>query len=330
MIGWVIAFVIIIIVIIVVAFIYNKHKKTKTTNATKRVLIIKLNEIRKVNNVHNLLTQAINFYSNHKVSAREIKRIINDKNKTILILLDTQSSSEYKLNQCKLWLNYENIPSYIYNEKELNQIIKELKNNKSNNYRKKYYLIINKNESANIQNIYDILAAANYKFIGLSIQKDQVKSEYKASHGDYYFFLMGDYNSLYECYKFLTQYGISCQIILESEKNKYWNYNSQKQSYDHTYYEEMEFEEDEIEEDSNSHTKNTSVEKNINYYDILGIDKTATQAEIKKAFYSLAKKYHPDVNKEANAEEKFKKINEAYQTLSDNDKRTIYDYDNNI
>ena len=62
-----------------------------------------------------------------------------------------------------------------------------------------------------------------------------------------------------------------------------------------------------------------------NYYDILEIDKNASEDDIKKAYRSLAKKYHPDVNKEPGAEDKFKEINEAYQTLSDKDKRYIYD-----
>ena len=53
------------------------------------------------------------------------------------------------------------------------------------------------------------------------------------------------------------------------------------------------------------------------YYEVLGISKGASDAEIKKAYRSLAKKYHPDVNKEAGAEAKFKEINEAYEVLSD-------------
>ncbi len=61
------------------------------------------------------------------------------------------------------------------------------------------------------------------------------------------------------------------------------------------------------------------------YYDVLGIDKSASPEEIKKAYRTLARKYHPDVNKEAGAEEKFKEINEANDTLSDPDKRARYD-----
>ena len=61
------------------------------------------------------------------------------------------------------------------------------------------------------------------------------------------------------------------------------------------------------------------------YYEVLGISKGASEEEIKKAFRKLAKKYHPDVNKEADAEEKFKEINEAYEVLSDPQKRATYD-----
>jgi len=60
------------------------------------------------------------------------------------------------------------------------------------------------------------------------------------------------------------------------------------------------------------------------YYEVLGISKTASPDEIKKAYRTLAKKYHPDVCKEANAEEKFKEVQEAYDVLSDPQKREQY------
>lgn len=61
------------------------------------------------------------------------------------------------------------------------------------------------------------------------------------------------------------------------------------------------------------------------YYEILGIGKGATEQEIKKAYRQLAKKYHPDVNKDDNAEDKFKEVQEAYEVLSDASKRSNYD-----
>lgn len=61
------------------------------------------------------------------------------------------------------------------------------------------------------------------------------------------------------------------------------------------------------------------------YYATLGVSKNASQDEIKKAFKKLARKYHPDVNKDPTAEEKFKEINEAYTVLSDPEKRQFYD-----
>ncbi len=61
------------------------------------------------------------------------------------------------------------------------------------------------------------------------------------------------------------------------------------------------------------------------YYKTLGVDKNASDEEIKRAFRKLAKQYHPDVNKEAGAQEKFKEIGEAYSVLSDPNKRKQYD-----
>ena len=61
------------------------------------------------------------------------------------------------------------------------------------------------------------------------------------------------------------------------------------------------------------------------YYKTLGVDKNASDEEIKRAFRKLAKQYHPDVNKEAGAQEKFKEIGEAYSVLSDPTKRKQYD-----
>jgi curved DNA-binding protein len=61
------------------------------------------------------------------------------------------------------------------------------------------------------------------------------------------------------------------------------------------------------------------------YYATLGLERGATEDAIKKAYRRLARKYHPDVSKEANAEEKFKEVAEAYQTLKDADKRKAYD-----
>lgn len=71
------------------------------------------------------------------------------------------------------------------------------------------------------------------------------------------------------------------------------------------------------------------------YYEVLGVSKTASQDEIKSAFRKLAKKYHPDVSKEPDAAEKFKEAQEAYAVLSDENKRRQYDqfghaaFDNN-
>ena len=62
------------------------------------------------------------------------------------------------------------------------------------------------------------------------------------------------------------------------------------------------------------------------YYEVLGLSKDAGDAEIKKAYRGLAKKYHPDMNPgDKEAESKFKEINEAYAVLSDADKKAQYD-----
>ncbi|KMT01527.1 hypothetical protein BVRB_9g215310 [Beta vulgaris subsp. vulgaris] len=62
-----------------------------------------------------------------------------------------------------------------------------------------------------------------------------------------------------------------------------------------------------------------------NYYSVLGVEENAMKSEIKTAYKKLARTYHPDVNKEPGAEQKFKDISNAYEVLSDDEKRSIYD-----
>src|SRR5882724_1949319 len=61
------------------------------------------------------------------------------------------------------------------------------------------------------------------------------------------------------------------------------------------------------------------------YYAVMGVDRKASAEDIKQAYRKLARKYHPDVSKEPGAEEKFKEVGEAYETLKDPEKRAAYD-----
>jgi molecular chaperone DnaJ len=61
------------------------------------------------------------------------------------------------------------------------------------------------------------------------------------------------------------------------------------------------------------------------YYELLGVDRSASQRDIKRAYREMARKYHPDVSDASDAESRFKEINEAYQVLSDPEKRNVYD-----
>ena len=61
------------------------------------------------------------------------------------------------------------------------------------------------------------------------------------------------------------------------------------------------------------------------FYGLLGLDRNASGSDIKKAYFKLAKQYHPDVNPSSEAKEKFSKISNAYETLNDDQKRRVYD-----
>src|SRR4051794_11995781 len=61
------------------------------------------------------------------------------------------------------------------------------------------------------------------------------------------------------------------------------------------------------------------------YYEVMGVQRTAIQDEIKRAYRKLARKFHPDVSKEAQAEDRFKEVQEAYEVLKDPEKRAAYD-----
>src|SRR5918998_4484571 len=61
------------------------------------------------------------------------------------------------------------------------------------------------------------------------------------------------------------------------------------------------------------------------YYQLLGVMRTASQEEIQRAYRTLARRFHPDINKEPGAEDRFKEISEAYEVLSDPDHRARYD-----
>ena len=61
------------------------------------------------------------------------------------------------------------------------------------------------------------------------------------------------------------------------------------------------------------------------YYEVLGVSRDASSDEIRRAYRSLARRYHPDVNKNSDAEARFKELSEAYEVLRDQEKRSVYD-----
>ena len=74
------------------------------------------------------------------------------------------------------------------------------------------------------------------------------------------------------------------------------------------------------------HVSSVSCQKKKDYYDVLGVTRNTSAKDIKKAYYELAKKYHPDTNKnDPNAAKKFQEVSEAYEVLSDDTKRKQYD-----
>ncbi|KAK9760520.1 mdj1 protein precursor, partial [Basidiobolus ranarum] len=76
---------------------------------------------------------------------------------------------------------------------------------------------------------------------------------------------------------------------------------------------------------SHFHSTAPAQEQKEDAYDLLGVARNAAQSDIKKSYYKLAKKYHPDTNKDKAAQDKFVKIQEAYEILSDEQKRASYD-----
>lgn len=73
------------------------------------------------------------------------------------------------------------------------------------------------------------------------------------------------------------------------------------------------------------HTSRLSTSQKRDLYEVLGVPRNASKQEIKKAYYNLAKKYHPDTNKDPGAHQKFTEISNAYEVLSDDEKRKAYD-----
>lgn len=76
---------------------------------------------------------------------------------------------------------------------------------------------------------------------------------------------------------------------------------------------------------SHFHSSAAAFARKADFYDVLGVNRDSTKSEIKKSYHQKAKQYHPDVNKDAGAEKKFREVTEAYEVLEDDKKRKMYD-----
>ncbi len=275
---------VIIIAIILVCVLVNISNNKKD----KYYLIILKNKIFNKHQFSKLFEKFSNKYHENPISINTINDLLDNDDSYVCLL----TSDDYKLlDNARYSWNSWGYDSKIYNEYEFQNF--KISYSNSENYRnfsnsnssndEKFNLIIMKKEILGIDHNFQILSNISKKYCASSSSAQYFKNEYMNQDFPFILLIYGSKDILLEVQKELKNNFINSFIKTQSE-----------------------FEE--LIDDSNNYEINDA-------YKTLELNKNASLDEIKSAYRKLAKKYHPDLNKSTNAEEMFRKVNNAYNLL---------------